>query len=153
MKKSAEIGGFFLTYTLLTIISIKPSASHADRLEEYGDKYEYDRKHAREGLALAYSVCDKAKNTRAKTEEHQHAAGVKNAGYREDINDGKDSVKNCNCHCLPKLESDGAENYIKRTADDGKYRRDEALFSCYKHRAEDDTAKRRHQKLDQKVKK
>ena len=76
-----------------------------------------------------------------------------NAGYREDINDGENSVKDRNRRCLPKLETDGTENYIKRTTDDGKYRRDKALFSCYKHRAKDNTAKCRNQKLDQKVKK
>ena len=139
----------------LKLYLILSSSSHTNRLKEYGGEDKYDRKDSENRICAvdrARSV-HHAKHRGTNAEKHQHAAGVEDARHGQDVNNGENRVDRHDRNGLPKLETDGAENYIKRTAHDGEDRGDEALFSRKKHRAENDAAKRGNDQLEHKVKK
>lgn len=139
----------------LKLYLILSSSPHTDRFEENGGQDQDHGNKSENGMraCLANLARQEAKDRCADAEEHQHAAGVKDTRHGQNINDGENRVNCDNGDSLPELKTDGAENYIQRTAHDGEDRGNEALFSRKKHRAEDDAAQRGHKKLNDEVKK
>jgi len=139
----------------LKLYLILSSSSHTDRFEENGGQDQDHGNKSENGMraCLANLARQEAKDRCADAEEHQHAAGVEDTRHGQNINDGENCVNCDNGDSLPKLKTDGAENYIQRTAHDGEDRGNEALFSRKKHRAENDATKCGNDQLEHKVKK